>query len=197
VGTSLTEGDTLKTWTTLGIAAALILAFVGVALAVPDCAVSRCVYLPLITVDRSPTPIPTAGPTSTNTLEATATRTSTPTVTNTPPPTSTPTLPPPSFNNCQADPNPNAAPNYPVRIVTIDKVAETVTLQNISGNAIDLTLWHMCSITGNQEHPIGGILNAGATQTYPNTGGPIWNNSSPDPGALYTPSGQLASYFNS
>ena len=67
-------------------------------------------------------------------------RTPTPTVlpTNTPPVfvTATPTLPPPSYNNCQADPNPNAAPNYPVRITSIDKAAETVTLYNPNGQLV-------------------------------------------------------------
>ena len=71
-----------------------------------------------------------------------------------------------------------------------------MTLQNISGDAIDLTGWHMCSITGNQEHPIGGTLSPGQTTTFLNTGGPIWNNASSDPGALYNPGGQLVSYSN-
>lgn len=176
----------MKTWIVLGIVAAFMVAFISAALATPDCAVSRCVYLPLVVSIQTPTPRPTN----------TTVPTQTPRPTNTPAPTSTPTLPPPTFNNCQADPNPGAAPNYPVRIVTIDKAAESVTLQNVSGETIDLTGWHMCSITGNQEHPIGGTLAPGASQTYVNTGGPIWNNSNPDPGALYTPGGQLASYFD-
>ena len=33
-------------------------------------------------------------------------------------------LPPPSFNACQPDPNPAAAPNYPVQIVMVDKGRE-------------------------------------------------------------------------
>jgi hypothetical protein len=112
-----------------------------------------------------------------------------------PAPTATQTLPPPTYNGCQADPNSNAAPNYPVKITNINKVAESVTLQNVSTSAIDLTGWQMCSITGNQHHPISGILAAGASQTFVNTGGPIWNNSTADPGALYNPAGQLVSYF--
>ena len=95
------------------------------------------------------------------------------------------------------DPNPNAAPNYPIRITAIDEAAETVTLKNVSTTTIDLTGWNMCSITGNQHHPIGGTLAAGETKTYLNTGGAIWSNSSADPGALYNPAGQLVSYFNS
>lgn len=143
-------------------------------------------YLPLVVrAIGSPTATPTA------------TATSTPTRTNTPSPTPTPTLPPPTFNNCQADPNPGAAPNYPVRIVTIDKAAETVTLQNISTNTIDLTGWRMCSVTGNQQHPIGGLIAAGQTIVFPGPPGQIWLNTGSDPGALYTPEGRLASYFNS
>lgn len=143
-------------------------------------------YLPLVVRATLP---PTATPT--------ATATSTPTNTSTPSPTSTPTLPPPSFNNCQADPNPGAAPNYPIRITAIDKVAETVTLQNVSATTISLTGWHMCSITGNQQHPISGLIAAGQTITFPGPAGNIWLNTGSDPGALYTPEGRLASYINS
>lgn len=134
------------------------------------------------------TPPPPATPT------ATRTPTMTPTVTNTPPPTSTPTLPPPSYDGCQENPGPGAAPNYPVRITAINKDTETVTLQNVSATSIDLSGWIMCSITGNQQHPIGGTLAPGQSQSFTKTGGPIWNNTSSDPGALYNPNGQLVSY---
>jgi hypothetical protein len=55
----------------------------------------------------------------------------------------------------------------------------------------------MWSIIGNQDHPISGALAPGASQTFSGPAGNIWNNSSPDPGALYNPEGQLVSYFNS
>ena len=135
--------------------------------------------------------VPTNTPTPTNT--AIPTITPKPTIG----PTATPTLPPPTYDNCQADPNPSAAPNYPIKITAIDKVAETVTLKNVSADSIDLTGWNMCSVTGNQHHPIGGTLAAGASQTFPGPAGNIWNNSTPDPGALYNPNGQLVSYFDS
>jgi hypothetical protein len=131
------------------------------------------------------------------TLTPQPTATNTPQPTSTPQPTATPTLPPPSYNNCQADPNPNAAPNYPLWIVAINKVGETVEIRNVSNSNIDLSGWQMCSVTGNQHHPISGIIGPGAIRTFFNNGGPIWNNSSPDPGALYNPNGQLVSYFNS
>jgi len=104
-------------------------------------------------------------------------------------------LPAPSFNNCQADPNADAAPNYPVQITAIDKATETVTLKNVSPDPIDLTGWHMCSIKGNQEHPIGGTLAPGQEQTFPGPTGNIWSNSERDDGALYNPNGQLVSYW--
>lgn len=89
-------------------------------------------------------------------------------------------LPPPSFNNCQADPNAALAPNFPVKIVGIDKRAEIVTLQNVSGDAVDLTGWTMCSIRGAQRHPIGGVLAPGAEQGFSGPSGPIWSNSDDD-----------------
>lgn len=160
-------------------------------------------YLPLVvlaprtpTATRAPTATPTATPTITPTPSVTPTPSNTPTVTQTPTQTPTPTLPPPSYNNCQADPTFGNAPNYPVRIVAINKVLETVTLRNVTaGDTISLTGWEMCSITGNQHHPIFGTLTPGQQVTFPGPAGNIWNNSAPDPGALYNAAGQLVSYW--
>jgi hypothetical protein len=174
------------------IAAGTIALILISALAAPapqqDCSISPCTYLAIVMKPAEPTATATLVPLPT----ATTTATTEPTIG----PTATPTLPPPTFNNCQADPNPNAAPNYPVRITAIDKSAETVTLRNeTTGDTIDVTGWHMCSVTGNQEHPISGSLAPGEERTFPNTGGPIWNNNSSDPGVLYNSTGQLVSYF--
>ncbi|HWQ12401.1 MAG TPA: lamin tail domain-containing protein [Roseiflexaceae bacterium] len=103
-------------------------------------------------------------------------------------------LPPPSFNGCREDPRAPDAPNYPVQIADINDGAETVTLRNISPDPVDLSGWRMCSIRGNQEHPIGGVLAPGESRTFPGPEGNIWNNSEPDDGALYNPQGQLVSY---
>ena len=114
-----------------------------------------------------------------------------------PGPTATPSLPPPSFNNCQADPT--TAPNYPVRIMSIDKAAEVVTLRNVSDQAVNLDGWTMCSVRGNQRHAgIGGTLAPGETKAFPNTGGEgtIWNNFEEDDGALYNANGQLVSFLD-
>jgi hypothetical protein len=105
-------------------------------------------------------------------------------------------LPPPTFNACQADPNPDAAPNYPVQIVAIDKRAETVTLKNVSDQAVNLDGWHMCSIKGNQEHPVAGPLAPGEQKTFNGPPGNIWSNSDQDDGSLYNTSGQLVSYWH-
>jgi hypothetical protein len=119
-----------------------------------------------------------------------------PTVAPVPTAPAQPQLPPPSYNDCQADPNPGAAPNAPVKIVAVDKRAETVTLQNVSGEAVNLDGWHMCSIKGNQQHPIAGPLAPGETKTFPGPDGTIWSNANDDDGTLYNPQGQLVSYWN-
>jgi hypothetical protein len=137
-------------------------------------------YLPLVALATD-----TPAPTSTATPTASAT------------PTATPVLPPPSFVSCATPPaNPGSAPNYPVRIIAIDKGAETVTLQNVSAGVVYLDGWRMCSINGGQQHPIQGGMLPGQIVTYPNMGGPIWNNMESDPGALYTTDGRLASYLS-
>jgi hypothetical protein len=82
-----------------------------------------------------------------------------------------------------------------VAITAIDKAAETVTLQNVSPNAVSLDGWVMCSVRGSQRHPVGGPLNPGETRVFPGSSGNIWSNGSPDPGALYDPQGRLVSYW--
>lgn len=109
-----------------------------------------------------------------------------------PQPVAPPSLPAPSFNACQSDST--VAPNYPVRIVGINKDKETVTLKNVSPEPVNLDGWHMCSIRGNQEHsPVGGTLAPGEQRDFTHSGGPIWSNDQNDPGALYNANGQLVS----
>lgn len=104
--------------------------------------------------------------------------------------------PPSSYNACQEDPYANQAPNYPIKITRVDKRAEIVYLQNVSGESINLNGWIMCSIRGNQRHgPISGTLGPGEQRGFPHSGGNIWNNSTKDDGALYNPNGQLISYW--
>jgi hypothetical protein len=111
-------------------------------------------------------------------------------------PTATPELPPPTFTECGDTPNPATAPDWPVRIVSIDKDAETVTLQNRSSSALGMDAWIMCSIRGGQEHQgISGVLAPGEIRVFQHIGGNIWRDDLRDDGALYTPDGRLASYF--
>ncbi len=100
-----------------------------------------------------------------------------------------------SFRSCADDPGPGAAPETPVRIIAIDRRAETVTLRNVSDTAVDLTGWRMGSIRGGQEHPIGGVLAPGETRVFPGPQEHIWNNNERDPGTLYDPQGRLVSYW--
>jgi len=114
-------------------------------------------------------------------------------------PTATPTpiLPPPSFVSCAVLPDAASAPHYPIKIVTVDKQAESVTLQNMTTTEhLDLTSWTMCSIRGGQTHRgISGTLAPGETRIFIHTGGNIWNNTESDPGALYDPDGRLISFW--
>lgn len=70
-----------------------------------------------------------------------------------------------------------------------------MVLKNVSGEAVDLTGWRMCSIKGNQEHPIGGALGPGEQKPFPGPAGTIWSNSDTDNGSLYNANGQLVSYW--
>ncbi len=119
-------------------------------------------------------------------------------------PTPTPTVPVPppappadipTVNDCQSEPDPATAANFPVQIVAIDKRAEVVVLANISDAAVNLDGWRMCSLRGDQEHPIGGTLQSGEVREFPNTGGTIWSNTEQDNGALYNGAGVLISYW--
>jgi hypothetical protein len=158
-------------------------------------------YMPAIfrlaTPTATSTPTPTLTPLVTNTPtltpQPTATSTPEPTITNTP----TPTELPPTFNGCVEDPDPAIAPNYPVKIIAIDKIAEVVTLQNVSNRSISLEDWDMCSINGNQAHEeLSGSLTPGQTRSFPYIGaGTIWDDAARDDGALYNSRGSLVSYW--
>lgn len=125
-----------------------------------------------------------------------------PVVMNPPTPTATPlsTATPLPFR-CPRIPlsRPAAVPDFPIRLVRVDKRAETVQLQNVSGASVDLTGWHLCSVFGWQEHlPAGGTLGSlapGQSADYANGGDNIWRNDVRDDGALYDATGQLISYW--
>jgi hypothetical protein len=108
------------------------------------------------------------------------------------------TPPPPAiYDGCKTNPNPAGALDFPVRIVGVDKVAEIVTLQNISDKTISLEDWNMCSLGTHQDHDqIFGTIGPGQTRTFPNTGGSlIWADNQRDDAALYNAAGFIVSYW--
>jgi hypothetical protein len=142
----------------------------------------------------APTIEPTAAPQATDTPAPTVAVIETPTIVTEPSMPPQPYELPPSFVNCQDDPNFGQAPNYLVLIVKVNKDTEVVTLKNVSPDAVSLDSWHMCSIKGNQQHPISGSLAADEQKDFPGPDASIWSNSD-DPGALYDSEGRLVSYW--
>lgn len=142
---------------------------------VPPTPTRRPTTVPRPTRTIAPTEVPTAIP-PTATQEPTAVPTEVPTVEPTP------------------VPEPPAADGTVV-IVNVNKQAETVTLRNDGGTAVNLRGWVLLSITGGQRHPIGGVLQPGETRVFPNDGGQIWNNSKADPAELRDPNGKVVSRY--
>lgn len=166
------------------VATGLILA---AALAAPrpqqDCSAVPCTYLPLI-YGPPPSPTPTA--------TATLTPSTTPTVTNTPA-TLTPT---PEFMGCRTNvPHPEAAPNTPIRIEAVDKIAEKVTLTNVTTDVVDISGWWMCSVSTQWEQGVGGSLAPGQTYTFGPSNQDVWDDTHRDDGVLFNDKGQLVSYW--
>ncbi len=158
----------------------------------------RTTYLPLILLPHIalPSPNPSPGPSSAPAPSPSSSPTPSPSASPAPSPSASPAPLPPSYNNCQADPYAGQAPNTPVRIVAIDKSAESVTLRNVTGFGVDISGWRICSITGNQLHAtLSGTLAPNETRIIQSqAGSSIWNNTSEDDGALYNASGSLISY---
>ncbi len=97
---------------------------------------------------------------------------------------------------CVAPAAGQVAPEQPVRIVGLDKVAEQVRLQNVSDAPANLDGWTLCSIRGGEvQAGVGGTLAPGATRVFANPGQPIWSNSNRDDAALYDLAGRLVSYW--
>lgn len=159
---------------------------------------------PLPPTDTPPSPTDTPAPVLTDTIPPPSSTPVPPTdtvqaPTNTPiPPTATvlPTQPPPT--------QPPAAAR--VIIVTVDKRAEFVDIQNIGGQPQNLDGWRLVSEKGNQECRLAGTLQPGATlriwarSADADKGGyncgfgdTIWNNEDPDPAVLYDAQGQEVS----
>jgi hypothetical protein len=98
--------------------------------------------------------------------------------------------------DCPTPPS-NSAPNNPIAIVGLDKDGETVTIRNVTGKAVDVSGWRVCSVRGNQLHAVlSGQLAGGQTQEIARQAGTtIWSNSEQDDAALYDAAGALIAYW--
>jgi hypothetical protein len=116
----------------------------------------------------------------------------------TPSPTPQPAPQPGAGGDCPTPPS-SSAPNTPIAIIAVDKRAETVTIQNVSGTTVDVSNWTICSVRGNQLHAVlSGPLAPGESRVVTRqANADIWSNSESDPAVLYDPSNQLISYFAS
>ena len=104
--------------------------------------------------------------------------------------------PSPAPARCAAPPEPSAAPNAPIAIVALDKRAETVTLKNVGAEPIGLDGWRLCSLRGEQSHPVGGTLAPGEQRVFPGAqGASVWSNGERDDAALFDPTGALIAYW--
>lgn len=161
---------------------------------------------PLPTMTNTPVP-PTATPTP---VPATATFTPEPaTATFTPaPPTATFTPVPATATFTPAPAPTQALLGGQITIVWVNKRDEYVDIQNIGDQAVDISGWVLVSEKGNQACTLGGVVDPGvvlriwALAEDSSQGGfncgfgsPIWNNSDPDPAALYDASGMLVARY--
>jgi len=125
-----------------------------------------------------------------------------------PMPTATPVPPPPAPVPAAATPAPPAPTGVLIRIMAVDRRAEFVDLRNDGGQAQDFSGWVLVSEKGDQRCTLGGVLNPGemlriwamaedAGQGGYNCGfdSSVWNNSEPDPAALYDNTGQLVARY--
>lgn len=146
-----------------------------------------------------PTAFPTLTPPPTGTqtptqIVPTATATSIPSETASPVPTAT--NPPPSTT---------ATSVSSVMIITVNKPAEYVEIQNLSQTPVDLRGWRLVSETGNQSCNLRGTLapnevlriwthrgNPGFDCRLPND---IWRDNVADPAVLYNSQGEEVSRF--
>ena len=146
--------------------------------------------LPFATAFPTLTPLPTG--------TETQTQISPPTATGTP-------IPIPTATATRIPATATAASSGPVTIITVDKPAEYVEIQNRTNAAVDLRGWRLVSETGNQSCALRGTLQPNEVlRIWSGRGEPgfdcrfgfnIWNDNSADPAVLYNPQGEEVSRF--
>jgi competence protein ComEC len=102
------------------------------------------------------------------------------------------------INRCHRRVDPASAPNGPIVIARVDKIAEVVTIKNTGAAAVDLSGWTICSLRGSQLHAVlSGTLAAGATLDIPSQAKrAIWNNRELERAAVYNSAGELIDYWS-
>lgn len=159
---------------------------------------------PFPPTDTPPAPTDTPSPAPTDTVPAPSPTPPLPTDT-VQAPTNTPI--PPTATVLPTQPSPTQPPAAArVIILTVDKRAEFVDIQNVGGQPQSLDGWRLVSEKGNQECRLADTLQPGATlriwarSADAGKGGyncgfgdTIWNNSEPDPAVLYDAQGQEVS----
>jgi competence protein ComEC len=115
----------------------------------------------------------------------------------TPTPRAAVPTPPNSAALCYQEVNEHTVLSGPVVITAVDKKAEVVTIRDISGTAIDISGWTICSLLGSQRHAyLEGTLGANETRPIPSQAHrPIWNNRARESAAIYNNAGQLVAYW--
>lgn len=141
------------------------------------------------------TPLPTETQTPTQVVP-TATILVIPTATDTPVPTATATQVPPTATATSAG---------SVVIVTVDKAAEYVEIQNLTPVEVNLRGWRLVSERGNESCPLRGTLASNEVlRIWSRRGDPgfdcrlgreIWRDNEADPAVLYNPQGEEVSRY--
>ena len=103
------------------------------------------------------------------------------------------------------NPPPTATSVRSVEIISVNKPAEYVEIQNFGPTAVDLRGWRLVSVTGNESCPLSGTLNPNETlRVWSRRGNPgfdcqlgraIWRDNEVDPAVLYSPQGEEVSRF--
>jgi endonuclease YncB( thermonuclease family) len=100
----------------------------------------------------------------------------------------------------------NSSNQGALSIITVNKKAEVVTIQNNGGTSINLVGWVLLSVKGGQRCNLSGTIASGATlQIWTERGvgvscglpSSIWNNSEVDPAVLLDPAGNEVARFSS
>lgn len=140
-------------------------------------------------VDNAPTSLPVVSLDE----ETPSAPTTQPTPTSLPPVTATP------------QPSPTISTTPMLRIVSLNKQAEYVDIENDSPQPVELGGWVLRSERGNQDCPLSGVLVPGQTLRIwamsgvdgfsCGFGSTIWNNSQSDPAVLLDPSGAEVSRY--